>query len=331
MSILVTGGTGFIGSHTVVQLLEKDYDVVIVDNLVNSKKLVLNRIQQITGKMPKFYEVDCCDEEKFRKVFETEKITDVIHFAGLKSVAESVQKPDLYFSNNVGSSKVLMKLMKEFGVKNLVFSSSATVYGVPDHVPLKETDNVGGCTNPYGQTKLDIEYLLKDFSKENPEMNIAILRYFNPIGAHPSGLIGEDPQGIPNNLMNASLEELLEINDVGPVVATSIYNFFKDEKKMEIVNKLVALGLNTNFLGTTATAANNYFSGKTVVLTGTLSSYGRKEATEILENLGAKVTGSVSKATDCVVAGVEAGSKLDKAQALGITVLDEEEFLTLIK
>lgn len=201
MSILVTGGTGFIGSHTVVQLLEKGYDVVIVDNLVNSKKLVLNRIKEITGKMPKFYEVDCCDEEKFRKVFEAEKITDVIHFAGLKSVAESVQKPDLYFSNNVGSSKVLMKLMKEFGVKNLVFSSSATVYGVPDHVPLKETDEVGGCTNPYGQTKLDIEYLLKDFSRENPDMNIAILRYFNPIGAHPSGLIGEDPQGIPNNLM----------------------------------------------------------------------------------------------------------------------------------
>ena len=201
MSILVTGGTGFIGSHTVIQLIEKGYDVVIVDNLVNSKKLVLDRIQTIAGKRPKFYEINCCDEGKFREVFEKESITDVIHFAGLKSVGESVKKPELYFSNNVGSSKVLLKLMKEFGVKNLVFSSSATVYGTPDHVPLKESDKVGGCTNPYGQTKLDIEYLLKDMAKENSDMNIAILRYFNPIGAHPSGLIGEDPQGIPNNLM----------------------------------------------------------------------------------------------------------------------------------
>ena len=201
MSILVTGGTGFIGSHTVVQLIEKGYDVVIVDNLVNSKKMVLDRIEEIAGKRPKFYEIDCCNEDDFRKVFETEKIEEVIHFAGLKSVGESVKKPELYFSNNVGSSKVLLKLMKEFEVKNLVFSSSATVYGTPDHVPLKESDKIGGCTNPYGQTKLDIEYLLKDFEKENPDMNIAILRYFNPIGAHPSGLIGEDPQGIPNNLM----------------------------------------------------------------------------------------------------------------------------------
>lgn len=201
MSILVTGGTGFIGSHTVVQLIEKGYDVVIVDNLVNSKKMVLERIKAISGKMPKFYEINCCDEEKFRKVFEAEKIEEVIHFAGLKSVGESVQKPDLYFLNNVGSSKVLFKLMKEFNVKNLVFSSSATVYGTPKRVPLREDDEVGGCTNPYGQTKLDIEFLLKDFAKENPGMNIAILRYFNPIGAHPSGLIGEDPQGIPNNLM----------------------------------------------------------------------------------------------------------------------------------
>ncbi len=163
--------------------------------------MVLDRSETISGKRPRFYEVDCTDEVNFRKVFEAEKIEEIIHFAGLKSVAESVQKPDLYFSNNVGSSKVLLKLMKEFGVRNLVFSSSATVYGTPERVPLKETDPVGGCTNPYGQTKLDIEYLLIDFAKDNPEMNIAILRYFNPIGAHPSGLMGEDPQGIPNNLM----------------------------------------------------------------------------------------------------------------------------------
>ena len=201
MAILVTGGTGYIGSHTVVDLLNHDYDVVIVDNYSNSKPEVLNRIFQITGKKPRFYLADIQDYEGMKKVFEKENITDIIHFAGLKSVAESVAKPDLYFANNVGGSKVLLKLMKEFNVHNLVFSSSATVYGVPDHVPLKESDKVGGCTNPYGQTKLDIEYLLKDFAKENKDANIAILRYFNPIGAHPSGLIGEDPNGIPNNLM----------------------------------------------------------------------------------------------------------------------------------
>ena len=201
MAILVTGGTGYIGSHTVVQLLEANYDVVIVDNYVNSKPEVLNRIYKITGKKPRFYEIDVCDEAKMRELFKKEKITDIIHFAGLKSVGESVQKPGLYISNNIGSSLVLLKLMSEFDVRNIVFSSSATVYGVPDHVPLKEDDKIGGCTNPYGQTKLDIEYLLKDYSENHPEANIAILRYFNPIGAHRSGLIGEDPQGIPNNLM----------------------------------------------------------------------------------------------------------------------------------
>ncbi len=201
MAILVTGGTGYIGSHTVVQLLEANYDVVIVDNYVNSKPEVLNRIFKITGKKPRFYEIDVCDEAKMRELFKKEKITDIIHFAGLKSVGESVQKPGLYIANNIGSSLVLLKLMSEFDVRNIVFSSSATVYGVPDHVPLKEEDKIGGCTNPYGQTKLDIEYLLKDYAENHKEANIAILRYFNPIGAHKSGLIGEDPQGIPNNLM----------------------------------------------------------------------------------------------------------------------------------
>ncbi len=201
MAILVTGGTGYIGSHTVVDLLNHNYDVVIVDNYANSKPEVLNRIKKITGKSPRFYLADIQDYEGMKKVFEKENITDIIHFAGLKSVAESVAKPDLYFANNVGGSKVLLQLMSEFNVHNLVFSSSATVYGVPDHVPLKESDKVGGCTNPYGQTKLDIEYLLKDYAKEHKDANIAILRYFNPIGAHASGLIGEDPNGIPNNLM----------------------------------------------------------------------------------------------------------------------------------
>ena len=201
MAILVTGGTGYIGSHTVVELLNHGYDVVIVDNYSNSKPEVLNRIYKITGKEPRFYFADIQDYEGMKKVFEHEQITDIIHFAGLKSVAESVEKPDLYFANNVGGSKVLLQLMNEYNVHNLVFSSSATVYGVPDHVPLKENDKVGGCTNPYGQTKLDIEYLLKDYANEHKDANIAILRYFNPIGAHPTGFIGEDPNGIPNNLM----------------------------------------------------------------------------------------------------------------------------------
>ncbi len=201
MAILVTGGTGYIGSHTVVDLLNNGYDVIIVDNFSNSKPEVLNRIYTITNRRPKFYRADVSNYEAMADIFEKEYIEAVIHFAGLKSVAESVEKPELYFENNVGSSKVLLKLMEIFNVSNLVFSSSATVYGTPEHVPLKEDDQVGGCTNPYGQTKLDIEYLLKDFAKAHPEANISILRYFNPIGAHQSGLIGEDPNGIPNNLM----------------------------------------------------------------------------------------------------------------------------------
>ena len=201
MAVLVTGGTGYIGSHTVVELLNHNFDVVVVDNYANSKPEVLNRIFKITGKKPRFYEIDVRNEDEMRILFSNEKITDIIHFAGLKSVAESVQKPDLYFSNNVGGSKVLLRLMDEFKINNIVFSSSATVYGTPDHVPLKENDKVGGCTNPYGQNKLDIEYLLKEYAASHTDSNIAILRYFNPIGAHSSGLIGEDPNGIPNNLM----------------------------------------------------------------------------------------------------------------------------------
>ncbi len=201
MAILVTGGTGFIGSHTVVDLIENGYQVVIVDNLCNSKKEVLNRIKTITGVSSTFYEFDVRDIDKLREVFKNENIDGVIHFAGLKSVAESVKKPDLYFSNNIGSTKVLLQVMEEFKVRNLVFSSSATVYGVPKHVPINEDDPVGGCTNPYGESKYQIELLLKDFALSHKDFNIAILRYFNPIGAHPSGLMGEDPNGIPNNLM----------------------------------------------------------------------------------------------------------------------------------
>ena len=201
MRILVTGGTGFIGSETVIALIEKGYEVSIVDNLYNSKKEVLNRIKTLTGVMPTFYEIDCCDMASFRKVFEAEHFDAVIHFAGLKAVGESVAKPVEYYSNNLMSTCNLLTLMKEFNVKKLVFSSSATVYGVPDRVPLKETDPVKSATNPYGETKVMIERIITDYCAADSSMNAVLLRYFNPIGAHPSGLLGEDPNGIPNNLM----------------------------------------------------------------------------------------------------------------------------------
>ena len=198
--VLVTGGCGYIASHTVVELQKNGFDVVIVDNLSNSKKAVLDRIQQITGTKPTFYKVDMTDKTALRGVFEKEKFSDVIHFAGLKAVGESVRKPLEYYRNNLDSTMNLLELMREFGVKNIVFSSSATVYGNPATVPITE-DFPLSCTNPYGQTKLMIEYILKDLYKADASFNIALLRYFNPIGAHPSGLIGEDPNGIPNNLV----------------------------------------------------------------------------------------------------------------------------------
>ena len=199
--VLVNGGMGYIGSHTVVQLYEAGYEPIIVDNLVNSKPEVLNRIEKITGKRPLFYEFDVRDEANLSKIFEQHEIFAVIHFAGLKSVGESVQKPQLYFDNNIGSTEVLLRVMEKYGCKNIVFSSSATVYGNPERVPIFEEDKLGPTTNPYGETKLRIEYLLKDVAKNDKSWNIVLLRYFNPIGAHKSGLMGEDPQGIPNNLM----------------------------------------------------------------------------------------------------------------------------------
>ena len=201
MSILVSGGAGYIGSHTVVELLEKGYDPVIVDDLSNSKIEVLDRIETITGIRPKFYEINILDKDKVEEVFKKENITDVIHFAGFKAVGESVQKPLMYYNNNLNTTINLLELMAKYNVNNIVFSSSATVYGDPKVLPLTEDCEVGGVTNPYGRTKYMIEEILKDVAKVTPNMNIAILRYFNPIGAHPSGLIGEDPNDIPNNLM----------------------------------------------------------------------------------------------------------------------------------
>ena len=200
MKILVTGGTGFIGSHACVELLDAGYDVVVIDNLSNSKKEVVNYIENITGKKISFYEEDVCDKDALRRIFNENKIDAIIHFAGYKAVGESVEKPIMYYRNNLDSTLSLLEVAGEFGVKKIAFSSSATVYGKPESLPIKESFPLS-TTNPYGTTKLIIEGILRDLYKSDSEWSIAILRYFNPIGAHKSGLIGENPNGIPNNLM----------------------------------------------------------------------------------------------------------------------------------
>ncbi len=201
MAILVTGGAGFIGSHTCVELLEAGYDVVVVDNLYNSSRKSLDRVEQITGKKPVFYEADILDREALNRIFEKEQIESVIHFAGLKAVGESVSKPIEYYYNNIAGTLVLCDVMRRHNVKNIVFSSSATVYGDPAFIPITEECPKGKITNPYGQTKGMLEQVLEDIHVSDPEWNVILLRYFNPIGAHKSGLIGEDPKGIPNNLV----------------------------------------------------------------------------------------------------------------------------------
>ncbi len=201
MNILVTGGTGYIGSHTCVELIKAGHDVIVFDNLSNSKETCLDRIFEITGKRPKFYCADMRDTDSMRPVFQENNIEAVIHFAGLKAVGESVAKPWEYYYNNVVGSLNLLSVMKEFNVKKLVFSSSATVYGDPAIIPITEECPLGTTTNPYGETKKMLERIFSDFQKANPDWYIMLLRYFNPIGAHESGLIGEEPNGIPNNLM----------------------------------------------------------------------------------------------------------------------------------
>ena len=200
-TILVTGGAGYIGSHTCVELLNSGYDVVVVDNLSNSSKEALNRVEQITGKKVKFYENDIADREAMAKVFEENDIFSVIHFAGLKAVGESVQKPLEYYKNNISGTLEMCDVMRQHNVKNIIFSSSATVYGDPESVPITEKFPKGQCTNPYGWTKSMLEQILTDIQFADKEWNVILLRYFNPIGAHKSGLMGEDPNGIPNNLM----------------------------------------------------------------------------------------------------------------------------------
>ena len=201
MKVLVTGGLGFIGAETVVTLIRHGMEVVIIDNLYNSKIEVLDNIKEITGVKPTFYEFDVADRERLSEVFKKEKPDSIIHFAGYKAVAESVLKPLEYYKNNIGTTIALLECMLEFNCKSLVFSSSSTVYGLPDRVPLYETDPVKSATSPYGETKIMIERIINDFSKVHPDLNFALLRYFNPIGADPSGLLGEDPNGIPNNLL----------------------------------------------------------------------------------------------------------------------------------
>lgn len=201
MAVLVTGGAGFIGSHTVVELLNEGKEVVIIDNFSNSKPEVLDAIRKITGKDFKFYEIDYLDQEKLEKVFEENEIEAVLNFAGFKAVGESVAKPIEYYTNNISGALVLLDTMRKYNVKTFVFSSSATVYGDPEQIPITEDCKTGGTTNPYGTSKLFIEQILKDIYTSDETWNICILRYFNPVGAHESGLIGEEPQGIPNNLM----------------------------------------------------------------------------------------------------------------------------------
>ena len=201
MKILLTGGAGYIGSHTAVELISLGYEVVIADNLRNSSEKVLDRIEKISGVRPAFYKIDCCDRDALDEMFAKEKPHAVIHFAGLKAVGESCSIPVEYYRNNIDSTLALLDVMKKYNVNNIIFSSSATVYGAPDTVPIKETATAGRCTNPYGWTKYMNEVILTDAAKANPELSVVLLRYFNPVGAHKSGLIGEAPSGIPNNLM----------------------------------------------------------------------------------------------------------------------------------
>lgn len=201
MAVLVTGGAGYIGSHTVVELQNAGYDVVVLDNLSNASEKALDRVSKITGKPVKFYKADILDRDALNDIFDKETIESCIHFAGLKAVGESVVKPWEYYENNIAGTLTLVDVMRKHNVKNIIFSSSATVYGDPAQIPITEECQKGQCTNPYGWTKSMLEQVLTDIQKADPEWNVMLLRYFNPIGAHKSGTIGENPNGIPNNLM----------------------------------------------------------------------------------------------------------------------------------
>ena len=219
MAILVTGGAGYIGSHTVVELQNAGYDVVVLDNLSNSSEKSLQRVEAITGKHVPFYKADILDRDALNEIFEKETIDSCIHFAGLKAVGESVAKPWEYYENNIAGTLTLVDVMRKHNVKNIIFSSSATVYGDPAFIPITEECPKGQCTNPYGWTKSMLEQILSDIQKADNEWNVVLLRYFNPIGAHKSGTIGENPNGIPNNLMpyitQVAVGKLKELNVFG--------------------------------------------------------------------------------------------------------------------
>ena len=268
MKILVTGGTGYIGSHTAVELLNNNYEVVIIDNLYNSKRDVVDKIEKITGKSVVFYEGDVCDKTLLKRIFEGHKIDAVIHFAGYKAVGESVQKPIMYYRNNIDSTLSLCEVMKEYNVRNIVFSSSATVYGTPKSLPIKETAEVGHATNPYGETKIINERILSDLYYSDNSWNIALLRYFNPIGAHKSGLIGESPNDIPNNLMpyivKVATHELKELsifgNDYDTIDGTGVRDYIHvvDLAKGHI--KAVEWVINNNGIDTFNLGTGNGYS-----------------------------------------------------------------------
>ena len=245
MAILVTGGAGFIGSHTAVELLNSGKDIVIVDNFSNSKPKALEAIKKITGKDFKFYEINYLDREKLEKVFEENDIEAVLNFAGYKSVGESVRKPLEYYDNNISGCLVLLETMQKYGVKKFVFSSSATVYGEPERIPLTEDCKTGGTTNPYGTSKLFIEQILKDLYASDNSWDICILRYFNPVGAHESGLIGEEPQGIPNNLMpyGTGVRDYIHVVDLAKGHLAALNKLDKEGKGLYIYN----LGTGTGY------------------------------------------------------------------------------------
>ena len=379
MAILVTGGAGFIGSHTVVELQNAGYDVVVVDNLSNASVKSLQRVEKITGRPVTFYKEDILDRKALEKIFDQEEIDSCIHFAGLKAVGESVAKPWEYYNNNIAGTLTLVDVMRKHGCKNIIFSSSATVYGDPAFIPITEACPKGQCTNPYGWTKSMLEQILSDMQKADPEWNVILLRYFNPIGAHQSGTMGENPNGIPNNLMpyitqvavgkleklgvfgndydthdgtgvrdyihvvdlaighvkalkkieEASLEQLMGVEDIGPAVAECILHFFAEPVNLEVIGALIEDGV--TWEENQGTKDEDLpFKGMTFVLTGSLPTLSRDKASDLIRKFGGKVSGSVSKKTAYVLAGEAAGSKLAKAQELGINIISEEDLFKLI-
>lgn len=297
MQLLVTGGAGYIGSHTCIELLNAGHEIVVVDNLVNSKYESLNRVSEITKKDLKFYQVDLLDRAELDKVFSDNKIEAVIHFSGLKAVGESVEKPLEYYHNNVTGTLVLCEVMKKYGVKKMVFSSSATVYGMPDKVPISENFPLGA-TNPYGRTKLMIEEILRDLYVSDNGWSIALLRYFNPIGAHKSGRIGEDPNGIPNNLMpyitQVAVGKREKLNVFGSDYNTHDGTGIRDY--IHVVDLAIGhLKALEKVLGATGAAAYNLGTGVGYSVLDVVNSFEKATGQKILYQLTERRSGDIEK------------------------------------